>query len=951
MKTPNLIIVLMLLSIAGAIAQNPQDPLPVDPGYRVGRLDNGLTYYIRHNEEPKNQVCFHIAQKVGSMQEEENQRGLAHFLEHMAFNGSEHFPGGRMIKFLEENGIKFGAELNAYTSMEKTVYRIDNVPTNKGGFLIDSCLQILADWSGGVLLQDDEIDKERGVIKSEYLMRNSAQMRMLDSILPDLMSRTKYAYRMPIGLMSVVENFPYDDLRDYYRKWYHPSYQGIIVVGDIDVDDIEAKIKAMFSKFTNPENYAQIEPVMVPYNDEPIFATASDKEQRNTEIEIFFKYPRFPKDQKCTYAYLPYDFVESLASAMAYYRFDELAKKADSPLLYGYSSPSQYVYATTLDAFVTAGSAKPGRELEAYKFLLRESLRMAKYGFSDDEFQRTKAEILASFESRYMERDKQPNSYYVNQCISNFLENDRLTSIADDYEFAKQMLDMIPLEAVNRFVSERISTNGSNMAAFNMSPISDDQFYFTKDIYKTATQEVFAEDIEPMVQKKMTEPLIMKEPKAGKIKKVSLDKLTGARILTLSNGATVYTKKTDFKDDEILFYAHSYGGTSLYDAAEEHNLRYVDGIMANVGLGNYSRTDLRKYLAGRNVYVQPRVSLIEDEMDGNSVKKDLPYMFQLIYCYFAQPGHSTEDFQTLQQQIRQSIITSSLDPKSNFNDTVAAIRYNHNPRNSKLTPSQVDMMDFQRIQQIYKERFAEASDFTFHFVGSFDEATLDSLICKYIASLPGSKKRETFRKHTNDFNTGSVNSSTTLKMETPESQVIKYYTLQNVDYSLSNDLTFSVISQILNNRYFRVIREEQSIAYHSGCAMYLYPNEEPGKADLTLKASNPLKAEYAHRANQLMDSIMQSAIDKGFDQDELDKVRSFMIKNHEESLRQNGTWLNYMNKFFDYHADYISDFETIINSLTTDGLRKSLEEFVNASFKHTYILLPEGVEQVAPLEY
>jgi len=946
MKTLNLIVALMLLAFVQGMAQTPQDKLPVDPETRVGTLDNGLTYYIRHNEEPKNQVCFHIAQKVGSMQEEEDQRGLAHFLEHMAFNGLEHFPGGRMIKFLEENGIKFGAELNAYTSLERTVYRIDNVPTDKGEFLIDSCLQILADWSGGVLLEDEEIDKERGVIKSEYLMTNSAQQRMLDSILPPVMSDTKYAHRMPIGLMSVVENFPYDALRAYYRKWYHPSYQGIIVVGDIDVDKIEQKIKGMFSKFTNPENYAPIEEVQIPDNDKPIFATASDKEQQNTEIEIYFKYDRFPKEQKSTYAFIPYDFVESFVSEMSYNRMNDLSKKADSPLLGAYCSPYKYVFASTKNAFLMSGNAKPGRELEAYKYMLREAIRIAKYGFSDDEFERAKAEILSSYESRYQERDKQDNSYYVNKCISNFTENDPLMSIADDYAIAQQMVSNITLDIANQFVSSLISTDGRNLVAFNMSPIADGQFQFSQNIYQTATQEVLSESIEPLVQNKNTEPLIRKDPKPGKIKKVTVDNLTGCRVLTLSNGATVYTKKTDFKDDEILFYAHSYGGTSLYDAAEQHNLSFLATVMGSVGLGSYSSTDLSRYLAGRNVWVEPRVSLIEDEMDGSSVRKDLAYMMQLVYCYFRQPGSCEEDFKTMQQRIRQYIVTSSLDPKNVFGDSVSAVRYKNNPRSMKLTPEQVGKMDFGRMQAIYKERFAEASDFTFHFVGSFDEKTLDSLICKYIASLPGSKKRETFRKHTNDFDTNYVMYNSVLQMETPESQVIKYYTLQNVDYNLRNELTFSVISQILNQRYFRVIREENSIAYHSGCAMYLYPNEETGKADLTLKAANPLKAEYANRANEMMDSIMQAAIDKGFDQVELDKVRSFMIKNHTESLRDNNTWIGYMNKLYDYKADYISDYDAIINSLTIEGLQKSLNDFINASFKHTYMLLPKGVQQV-----
>lgn len=945
MKYLHLLLVLMVLP-AVLMAQNPQDNLPVDPGYRIGVLDNGLTYYIRHNEEPKDQCCFYIAQKVGSMQEEENQRGLAHLLEHMAFNGSEHFPGGRLIKFLEENGIKFGAELNAYTSLERTVYNIDNVPTNKGEFLIDSCLQILADWSGGVSLLDEEIDKERGVVKSEYIMRNSATMRMYDSILPAVMSDTRYAYRMPIGLMDVVENCPYDALRDYYKKWYHPSYQGIIVVGDIDVDKMENKIKALFSKYRNPDNYAPIVPCVVPDNDAPIFATARDKEHRNTDIEIYFKYDQFPKEKRNTYGYVFSKLTMDLISIMSENRMEELTKKADSPFLYAYAGASEFVLSSYNDAFIFYAQSKPGRELDSYKALLREAVRMSKFGFSHDEFSRAKAQVMAASEAHYKERDKQKNSFYVNSCVNNFLENHHLMSIADDYELRCKLINEVSLDAINKFVSLCISTTGKNMVAFNMSPVNDDQFYFSQDIYRAATQEVFAESIEPLVENKVDGPLIAKLPKAGKITSSSIDNLTGARILKLSNGATVYTKHTDFKDDDIIFFAHSLGGLSLYDAAEERNLKYLDYIMSHVGVGKYSQTDLQKYMAGHIVNLGAFVTLTNEGFSGNCVNKDLDCLMQLVYCGFRTPGSNAEDFRLIQQQIHQAISTSSLDPKSVFRDSLSAFRYNFNPRSLPLSVSDVDNMDFSRMQYIYKERFANAGDFQFFFVGSFDEATLDSLICKYIASLPSSKKRETFRKHTMDINNKYVLNCMEEKMQTPESQVIKYYTVQNVDYTLRNQITFSVISQILSNRYLKTIREDASIAYHSSCRMYFYPNEEPGKADLTLNPQNPLKPEYANRANIMMDSIMTDAVDNGFNQAELDNVRAFMIKNHEEMLRNNSFWLDKLKDHFVNNADFLSDFSEIINSLDVDGLQKSLKDFINSSFVHTYMLIPEGVVQV-----
>ncbi len=944
MKTLNLIVALCLIMPLASLAQS--EPLPVDTAYRIGQLENGLTYYIRHNEYPENQCCFYIAQKVGSMQEEEDQRGLAHLLEHMAFNGTEHFPGGRLIKFLEENGIKFGAELNAYTSLEETVYNIDAVPTNKGEALLDSCLQILADWSGGVSLLDEEIDKERGVVKSEYLMRNSASQRMLESMLETIMSGSKYAFRMPIGLMDVVENCPYEALRSYYKKWYHPSYQGIIVVGDIDVDMMEQKIKQMFSKFTNPENYAPIVQEVVPDNDEPIFATAKDKEQQNTDIYLFFKYDRFPKEQQLTYNYLPYDLMGSFVSYMSYNRMDELCKNPDSPVLQAYASPSDYVLSSNNGAFNIFGRAKPGKELESYKMLLRESLRMSKYGFSTEEFNRAKLELVSAYQSQYEERNKVKNSTYVDNCVEHFLRCEPLMSIADEYELYMKLMDQITLDDVNKLTAYFINTTGKNLVAFNYAPEAEGQFYFSTDIYKTATQEVLSEDIKPMVDDAKTEPLIKKLPKPGAIVYKDFDPVTGSRILKLSNGAVVYTKKTDFKDNEIIFAANSFGGSSLYEVGEERNLKYLDYVMSNVGLSKQSQTSVEKHLAGRNVSLSASIGLLTEGLSGRSVNKDIESLFTLIHCFFLYPGSNESDFRNIQQQIRQQISTATLDPRSALSDSVKAVRYNHNPRAMRLTVEDVDKMDFKRMRSIYKERFADPGDFTFYFVGSFDEAELDNLICRYIGSIKGGKKKETFRSHTLDMNTKYVFCCAEREMATPESRIQKYYTLQNVDYNLRNMITYNIVSQILDQRYFKAIREESSIAYHSGCGMYFNPSETQGKADLTFVASNPLKAEYANVANRMMDSIMTAALDKGFTQDELDNVRAFMVKNHTENLRVNNYWLTMMQRKFVYGGDFVSDFDSIINAIDTDTLHEALKTFINASFTQTYMLLPEGVVQV-----
>ncbi len=930
-----------------AFAQNPQDPLPVDPQMRIGKLENGLTYYIRHNEYPKNQCCFYIAQKVGSMQEEEDQRGLAHLLEHMAFNGSEHFPGGRMIKFLEENGIKFGAELNAYTSLEETVYNINNVPTNKGEFLIDSCLQILADWSGGVLLEDEEIDKERGVVKSEYLMRNSPSQRLYDSIMPIVMSDSKYAHRMPIGLMSVVENCPYDALRAYYKKWYHPSYQGIVVVGDVDVDMIEGKIRNMFSKFTNPENYAPIVPCLIPDNDKPIFAFAKDKEQKNTDINLLFKFEQFPKEKKQTYEYFNYSLKFQMAYYMTYFRITDYAKKPESPLLNAVGGLTNFIYSKTKSAYMLRGSSKPGRELESYMALLRESIRIGKYGFTQAEFDRAKADIISEVEAQYKEREKQENSYYVQACVDNFLEGDDLMSLEDTYKLILKGFETLTLDDVNKFIASIINADGKNMVVFNFSPEKEGQFYFDSQIYKEATDKVLSDkNIKPIVEQAVAKSLLKKEPKAGSIRSILMEDLTGARVLYLSNGAKVYTKKTDFKDDEILFYAHSFGGGSLYDVADNQNLRYLSYIMSNVGLAKFSLSQLQKMMAGKVCNLNAGLDNLSEELNGYSSPADLEYFMQLLYSFFVQPGSNAQDFEFIRQQIRQQISTANLDPRNTLSDSIQAIRFNHNPRAMQLAVEDVDKMNFKRMQQIYKERFADASDFVFFFVGNFDEATLDALVCKYIASLPAKNVRENFRKHQMDINQNYVFCCAEREMTTPESRVSKYYTILNADYTLSNSLTYQILAQIIQNRQLKSIREEASIAYNTRCSLIFHPSEEDGKAELTFNTFNPVKPEYANRANQMMDSIMENALAEGFTQTELDNVREFLIKKHVENQRVNNYWMSQLERSVIYNADFVSGFDSAINSITVESLQKALNDFINNSIKHTYMLLPEGVVQV-----
>jgi len=947
MKHNLLLFLLLLLPVLGFSQSDKQ--LPIDKEYRIGKLENGLTYYIRHNELPKNQVCFYIAQNVGSMQEEESQRGLAHLLEHMAFNGTEHFPNNRMISFLEGNGIKFGAELNAYTSLDKTVYNIDNFPTDKGDNLIDSCLQILADWSGGVSLLDDEIDKERGVVKSEYLMRNSPSQRQLEALFPVILKDCKYGERMPIGLMSVVEGCSYDELRAYYKKWYHPSLQGIIVVGDIDVDVIESKIKKIFSVYKNPENEAPRVEHYCPFNDKPIFASAKDKEQTNTIIYLYYKFAqKFPRDKRLTKESLEYDLSKELISNMISNRISDM--KEDSPLLQADGYMTQLVYVRTMDALSVIGIAKDHQELESYKKLLRESLRIKKYGFTQNELERAKADLLTEYENEVTNQDKQQNRDLVERCVDHFTEHEDLMSIKDKYDFVKAYFEKVSLSELNNLVEEVITKDGKNLVVFNFAPEKEGQFYFTPEIYQKASEEVWAEKIKPYKEELVTKPLLKKTPKEGSIVKEDFDKEMNAKILQLSNGAKVIIKQTDYKKDEIQFYAYSEGGTSLYDDNEYYNFVYADDIVQNCGLGNFSKTQLEKLTQGKSIGVNLSISNLQESLKAQCAPKDFDFMMQMVYCYFTNPGHNKADFKYYKNLLKQGIQNRKQKHKAALSDTIKNNIYNHNIRVKSFETEDVDKLNLKRIVEIYKERYADASNFIYIVIGNYDEEELKSGLCKYIASLPSKNSKETFKKGMMEYNMKDIDVEFKRKMETPESTVSIYFLNKNFKYNLENSLKLNILSQIMTTLQLNKVREESSIAYTTRCNSSLKHSETKGDAMLEVILTNPVKPEYAKLAEKMLNDIVKDVCENGFEDENLQKVKAFMIKHNIEQQKNNNYWLGQLIEKYIYNNDMHSNYENIVNGITVKDLQDLLKTIVTNSKKQTYIMMPEGVDQKENLD-
>ena len=726
-------LVLAFLAVAQWVSaqQAPQmEALPIDPNVRYGVLDNGLTYYVRHNETPKNRAEFHIAQKVGSILENEDQRGLAHFLEHMAFNGTEHFPGKTMLNYLENNGIKFGVDLNAYTGFDETVYRISNVPTQNQN-LVDSCLLVLYDWACAISLNDKDIDEERGVIHEEWRTRADANWRTWEATVPVMFAGSQYANRMPIGTMEVVMNFPYQALRDYYHKWYRPDQQGIIVIGDFDADKMEAQIKELFGKIKMPENAAERVYYPVPDNKEPIFAFHKDKEAAYTRVDIYMKHDPMPREMRGTINGAITDYMNGVIGIMFNDRITEITQKPDAPFIAGAIFDGDFFVSKTKSAFTLIAVGKDNGAIDAIKGIIREAERIDRFGFTASEYDRARATMLSNYENLYNERNNRKNVDYAEEYIRHFIDGGYIPGIEMEYNLIKQMSPAITVDMVNQYVKSLISEE--NMVISLTGPDKEGVTYPDKDQVLAAIKEVEAEEVAPYVDKVSNEPLISKEPAAGKVTKSAAGKKFGTTEWTLSNGAKVVLKPTDFKGDEITMLAVSKGGYSLYntnDPALARDLKSLNEIVELGGLGQFGKTDLMKALAGKKVSSSFSMGGAQESVFASCATKDLETMMQLVYLTFTDLHRDDEAFAAWKEQAKAALVNYANTPQYIFSDSLSATLYDHNPLRRQLKAEDIDQISYDRILQIAKERLANAADYTFIFVGNFDTDSLKPYVEK-----------------------------------------------------------------------------------------------------------------------------------------------------------------------------------------------------------------------------
>ena len=911
----------MIIFIGGMASGFAQQmpPIPTDPNVRVGKLENGLTYYIRHNELPDNQADFYIAQKVGSILEEDNQRGLAHFLEHMCFNGTTNYPGNLLREYLEGIGVKFGANLNAYTSIDETVYNISNVPVTRET-VVDSCLLILHDWANDLTLDHEEIDKERKVIHEEWRTRTGAMMRMYEKVFPVMFKDSKYAYRLPIGTMEVVDNFPYQALKDYYEKWYRPDQQGIIVVGDIDVDKVEEKIKKMFSPIEMPENAAERKYFPVPDNDEPIIAVAKDKEQQVPIIYLFHKHEAVPDEMKNNMGYLAMNYMTSMVGNMLNARLEELTQKPEPPFIQAFAEDGIYLLAKTKGAFMGLAVAKEDGILTSTEALMTEIERVRQFGFTASEYARAKADYLRALESAYNERDKMRNAQYVNEYVRHFIDNEPMPGIENEYAIMNQIVPNIPVDAINQMVKQLIGEKNIVLSVF--CPEKEGMKYPTEAELKAVIDKVKAAKLEAYVDKVSDEPLMKELPAGGKVVK-SEEGPFGSKVLTLSNGVKVVMKKTDFKADEVRMQAFSTGGTSMFDDKDVVQFKLINQVAGLGGLGNFSNVDLDKVLAGKMASASAYVNSLTEGISASCSPKDMETMLQLTYLRFTAPRMDQDAFTSFISRNKAALANAEANPNTAFSDSINVALYNRHPRAISIKAETLDKIDYSKVMELYKDRFADASDFTFVMVGNIDEATATPLIEKYLGSLPSTKRNEKFRDVNPDIRKGMYENNFTREMETAKSSVLMVAS-GKCEYTQKNVVMMSMLGQLLNILYTQTVREEAGGTYGVSCNGQLskYPEAE-GVFQIYFDTDPERRPQMV----ELINKGISDFIAQGPKAEDLNKVKEYMMKTYQQNQKENSYWMGILNTMLWEGVDMNKGYENTVNGISIEDLKKFAKDF------------------------
>jgi len=908
----NLFLALLLLVSFTVSAQE----VPLNPDVMYGKLNNGLTYYIQKNSLPKERAMFYLVVNAGAIDEDDNQNGLAHFCEHMAFNGTRNLPDKALLNYMEKNGVSFGKGVNAFTNTNITCYNLNDVPTTKES-LIDSSLFILHEWATNVSFDTDEINKERGVIHEEWRTRGGAGRRMSDITNKVLFNGSKYAYRNVIGTLDVIDNADPDLLRKFYKDYYRPDLQAIIVVGDIDENAIKAKIEKLFSGDPKRENPVPVANIIVTDNKELMISFATDKEAQNISMNQYIKFPDAPKKDL---DYLKMNMVTSLYNAMFSERFSELLQKENPPMTFAYSGFGGFTEHQS--SYTTAIGALNSDPLRSLKATMIENERVKRYGFTETELERVKKRTLVSYEKAYLERDKKMSSSYVNGYMNHFTDESPSTNIVYSLELAKSYLPTVTIGQLNELAKKWMIDENRVMIVHG--PEKEGVKIPTEEEIKKTLAEVQQMTLEPYLDKIVASQLISIEPKGSPVVKEEVIKAFGGTKLTLANGAKVYFKSTDNKADEVMMSAFSNGGLSLVPT-EDLPSASIAGTAKNIsGVGEFSSQDLKKILSGKIANVGTQVTELEEIINGSSSVADFETLLQLVYLNFTAPRRDDAAMKSIIERSKAMLANRKSDPNSAFSDTLSMLMSNYSPRVNLITTQFFDNVNIEKAYAIATDRFKDASDFNFIFLGNVDVQKMKPLIEKYIGSIPDTDRIEYWKDHKVNPKKGRTVKEISIEMKEPKATVYVHYfgehkcTPENVEY-------LNAIQYILRMRFTETIREKEGGTYGVGVSNALYSRPVNNYRFTMNFTCAPQKADFL---KGLLYVEIKKLKETGVTEAEVSKTKENFLKEASEKLKSN-TYLidrvkDYVNNgIYTPQPEYTTD---IFNKLDAGKIQKLANE-------------------------
>ncbi len=908
---------IIISMIFSANAQNYDELLKLDPNVKTGRLENRLTYFIRHQSEPKNRVELRIAINAGSICEDDDQQGLAHLIEHMCFNGTKHFKKNELIDFLESTGVKFGAHLNAYTTFDETVYQLQ-MPTDREG-LIDSALLVLEDWAHNVSFNPEEIDKERGVVKEEWRLGLGAQERMMNETFPVLLKGSRYAVRLPIGKMAVIDTAHYSTIKRFYHDWYRPDLMAVIVVGDIDVDRMEKKVKEHFEAINNPKDERPRIEYDIPGNKEPLIAIGTDEEATYFMVNVFYKHPR---EIKTTVGDYRMQLKENLYNSMLNARLSEIMQKPESPFMYAYAGYGGFLARTT-DAYTSTALAKENKIGESLKVLLEENERVKRFGFTDTEFERQKTDLLRGYEKSFNERDKIKSGALVNEYLQYFLTKEPAPGIETEYELAKQLLPTIKLEEINSLAKEWVTDE--NMVVWITAPKKEDVKVPEENEILSIIDSAKTAELTPYEDKALDEPLISEKITPGKV----VDEINtedGYTKWILSNGVEVYIKQTDFKNDEILFKGYSTGGTSLIPDDKIATTLAFNQVINESGLGNFSNVNLEKKLTGKIVSLNAALSPLRQNFSGHASPRDIETLLELQYLYFTNPRRDEETFKKVIDNELNQAKFSAANPQMAFFDTLATITNSNSPRTIVIpSEEQIKSIEQDYIYDVYKKQFQHADGFRFFFVGNVDTEKLKPLVEKYLASLPVTGEELKWKDRTPEFPDG-VTEFTYYKGKEPQSMVV-INIKGDYKYNFENNLVFKTLEKTLSINLREKLREEESGTY----GVWVQKNyQKYPRENYSLTIAFGCAPENVDKLVKATFDVIKKMQSEGPDEKVLAKAKETFIRERESAVRENSYWLNKLDDvtFLGSKIIPVEEYNKAVNAITPGQVREAAKKYI-----------------------